>query len=281
MRINIPIKLQKYKDHIKKSSFQIVYNKNFSFLKIASNFKDNTYKELYLCYNPYNTNIVFDINNFKNDKEIYKLYPQIVNVPNNEVFAFMVFSTAKSELDFNSDTLIYNKKNKIKELLKEINQKNKVIDPSIIIEEYKEDINSTMMLDNVDAKTILEVDKYNINKTQYLGDYLNIGDLQEQTTGYKHYVPESGNVKVKLKDISYSKKKYLFTITLINNSISENYFISKIKVNLFDKVSKETVEIKKEINLKKYSQKDMDFSIEENVLKDFSLNDVKVDVVLE
>lgn len=281
MRINIPTKLQKYKEHIKKSSFQIVYNKNFSFLKIASNFKDNTYKELYLCYNPYNTNIVFDINNFKTDKDIYKLYPQIVNVPNNEVFAFMVFSTAKSELEFDLESLIYNKKNKIKDLLSEMNQKNKIIDTKIIIEEYNDNINATMMLDQETEKSVVKIEKYNLNKTQYLGEYLDIDKLQNETIGYKQYLPGNPNVKVKLKNIAFNKKKYLFTLTFINNSISENYFIRKTKVNLFDKINKEVVEVNKKISLKKHSQKDMDFMVDEKLLKDFSLNDVKVDVVLE
>ncbi len=280
MRINIPVKLEKYKEHIKKSSFKIVYRKNFSFLKIGSVFKDDSYKELYLCYNPYNTNITFDINSFKNDIQIYKLYPQIINVPNHEVYAFMVFSTSETDLEFNMDSLIYNKKSNIKNMLNKISEKNHIFDSQLIVEEFTDEVNSTMMLDDNNSILRKGVEKVNIDKTQNIGNAVDVEKLKEETILYSKIEKNKHDIKVKLKNVSYNKKRYHFVITLINNSISENYEIQKIYVNLFDKANKETVEINQKITLRKYSQKDFEFFIREESLQHFNLKDVKVDVEL-
>ncbi|MFV0289117.1 MAG: hypothetical protein ACK5HR_06695 [Mycoplasmatales bacterium] len=279
MRINIPQKLIKYKEHIKTSTFKVIYSQRFSFLKIGSTAKNDTFRELYLCYNPYDVDVKFDINYFKSDKNIYKLYPPNVNVKSGEVFAFMVFSTQKSTLEFDIDILMYNKKNKINNLINEINKKNNIIDLDLVVEEYDEEINSTIILDNLEQEEKSSINNLDIEATQYLGKSIPNFPKEGQVI-YEKYKLTYNDIKVKLEEISYKKNKYIFILNVINTNLNKNYKINGMNLKILDKKLKKLINIKMEIKMKKYSMKQVSFAISENELKNFMISDIKIDVVV-
>ncbi len=279
MRINIPQKISQYKQHIKESSSKIAYSQRFSFVKIGSMYKNETYRELYICYNPYDIQIKFDINHFNKDKNIYKLYPAVISVKPKEIFSFMIFSTEKSELEFDKDTLLHNQKNRINKLLNDLNKQNNLIDLDIIKEDYDPNINATIMIDRSEIeKTEKEtmIDKINVDKTQYLGEILK--SAKKESKVYEDYNPEYEDIKVKLENLSYEKHKYKFDLSFVNINVAKSYQIKGIKIVILDKNLKKIIKINHKIKLKNYTMKKISFDIEEEKLKEFMINDIKIDV---
>ncbi len=276
MRINIPFKLLKYKDHLKDSSYNIAFNTSFTFYKVGVMEKEDTFRELYLCYNPYNTNIKFDINHFSSDKKIYKLYPPVIDVPSKEMFTFMVFSTSKSELEFDKSTLIYNQKSRITSTFKRLTQKHMSNDLEIVKEEFNPNISPTIVLDREKIEKnnkLVKLKNINISKMQVINPKVKL----EKVKDFVDYEKGSRRIQVKLENISYKKDLYIFDLTFYNNEL-EDYLIKGFRIRFFDKNSKKVALINENIEFFTNSKREISITIKENELKGLLIGDAKIDV---
>ncbi len=276
MRINIPFKLLKYKDHLKDSSYNIAFNTSFTFYKVGVMEKEDTFRELYLCYNPYNTNIKFDINHFSSDKKIYKLYPPVIDVPSKEMFTFMVFSTSKSELEFDKSTLIYNQKSRITSTFKRLTQKHMRNDLEIVKEEFNPNISPTIVLDNEQIENLnklVKIKNINVSKMQPIDNNIKL----EKVKKFVAYEKGSRRIHVKLENISYKKDLYVFDLIFYNKE-PEDYLIKGFRVRFFDKNSKKVVLINENIEFFTNSKREISITIKENELKGLLIGDAKIDV---
>ncbi len=276
MRINIPFKLLKYKEHLKNSSYNIAFNTSFTFYKVGVMEKEDTFRELYLCYNPYNTNIKFDINHFSSDKKIYKLYPPIIDVPSKEMFTFMVFSTSKSELEFDKSTLIYNQKSRISSTFKRLTQKHMNNDLEIIKEDFNPNISPTIVLDDQEIekyKDKINVKNINISKAQAIDSKKKLQKIKDFIT----YEKGSRRIQVKLDNITYNKGMYTFDLIFYNKE-EEDYLIKGFKVRFFDKSSKKVAIINEDLKFVTNSKRSISIVIKEKELEGLLIGDAKIDV---
>ncbi len=276
MRINIPYKLLKYKDHLKNSSYNIAFNTSFTFYKVGVMEKEDTFRELYLCYNPYNTNIKFDINHFSSDKKIYKLYPPVVDVPSKEMFTFMVFSTSKSELEFDKSTLIYNQKSRIASTFKRLTQKHMNNDLEIIKEDFNPNISPTIVLDDEKIEKYsnkVKIKSINISKAQAIDPKIKINKVKD----FVAYEKGSRRIQVKLENIAYKKSIYVFDLTFYNKE-QEDYLVKGFRVRFFDKNSKKVVLINEDIEFVSNSKREISITIKEKELEGLLIGDAKIDV---
>ncbi len=276
MRINIPFKLLKYKEHLKNSSYNIAFNTSFTFYKVGVMEKEDTFRELYLCYNPYNTNIKFDINHFSSDKKIYKLYPPIIDVPSKEMFTFMVFSTSKSELEFDKSTLIYNQKSRISSTFKRLTQKHMNNDLEIIKEDFNPNISPTIVLDDQKIekyKDEINVKSINISKAQAIDSKIKLQKIKDFIT----YEKGSRRIQVKLENITYNKGMYTFDLIFYNKE-EEDYLIKGFKVRFFDKSSKKVAIINEDLKFVTNSKRSISIVIKEKELEGLLIGDAKIDV---
>lgn len=272
MRINIPIKLERYKEHIKDCSYKISYASTFSLIKIASSKKENTYKELYIGFNPYNSDISLNINSFSREKDIYKIYPTFVKVHSGEISAFMIFSTSESALSLDESTMLYHQKQEINLFIKKISQKNNIMEEKIIVEDHDLDINSTLLLDDINLEVLENIADLEQDYTQHLNKSNFMAQANESTK-------KEENIKVALKKIISSKKNYKFSILIKNINGNIDYDLDNIKINFYDKESKKTVELNRKIVLKRNSQKEIFFSMQRDVFDSFNLQDLEIKVV--
>lgn len=276
MRINIPVKLLKYKEHLKESSYNIAFNRNFTFHKVGITEKEGTFRELYLCYNPYSTNIKLDINHFSANKKIYKLYPPIIEVPSKEMFTFMVFSTTKSGLEFDESTLIYNQKTRISSSLKRLEEKHLKNNIDIIKEEFNPNVSPTIVIDKEDMeKYNKKIGVKNISVSKLVP--INSDGKLIKVDKYIAYEKGSRRINVKLKNISYKKTNYNFEMLFLNQE-DEDYLIQGFNVRVFDKNLKKEIQIKKEIDFLSKSKREISFSVKEKDLERFLIDDTKIDV---
>ncbi len=276
MRINIPFKLLKYKEHLKDSSYNIAFNTSFTFYKVGVMEKEDTFRELYLCYNPYNTNIKFDINHFSSDKKIYKLYPPVIDVPSKEMFTFMVFSTSKSELEFDKSTLIYNQKSRITSTFKRLTQKHMNNDLEIVKEEFNPNISPTIVLDKDKLgkiNNLVKVKNITISKQQPIDAKVKLKKVKNLIK----YDQGSRRIQVKLENISYKKDLYLFDLTFYNKE-EEDYLVKGFRVRIFDKNSKKVALIKQDLEFYTNSKRQVSLEIKENELEGLLIGDAKIDV---
>lgn len=280
MRINIPKKLERYKDNIKEFSEQIIFSKSISLIRVGGSQKDNHYKEIYLCFNPYSTTIKLDINHFAKDKNIYKMHPQVLNIPSNEVFAFIIFASKGTQLHIDEDYILFHKKQRIAQLINQINSKNQEENLDILIEEYNPEINSTLLLDDINLikNKSTEVSGVDFDKTQHFDDF----DPRKEISDfdYVNSNSENENITVKLDKLEYGNisKKYKIIIEFINKAEEENYEVNGFTINLYDKENKHAYQIDKEIKLKCRSKKKVSFSLDKNIFEEFIIQDLKIKV---
>ncbi len=276
MRINIPFKLLKYKDHLKESSYNIAFNTSFTFYKVGVMEKEDTFRELYLCYNPYNTNIKFDINHFSSDKKIYKLYPPVIDVPSKEMFTFMVFSTSKSELEFDKSTLIYNQKSRIASTFKRLTKKHMSNNLDIIKEEFNPNISPTIVIDKdkIDKyNNLVKVKNINISKMQSIDPNFKLDKVKRYVT----YQKDSRRIQIKLENILYKKDVYIFELLFINKE-GEDYLFKGFSMRFFDKNSKRVAIINNDVELINNSKRSISITIKEKELEGLLVGDAKIDV---
>lgn len=276
MRINIPSKLEKHKELIKKYSERLVHSQKLELICIGGNQKENHYKEIYLCYNPYSTSIKLDINHFNKDKNIYKMYPPSIKIPPKEVFAFLTVSSEKKLLLIDEEYLLFYKKQRINQLINEISSLNKKEDLEIFIEEYNPEINSTLLIDEISNPSNKIIKKLELDKTQHLEDF----DPDKLEEEFKYIRSNPDNINVKLNNLEYNPltKKHKIVIEFINKSETENYEILGFIINLYDKENKHGYQIRKKIKLKHLSKKKVSFSLDKHVFDNFIIQDLKIKV---
>lgn len=298
MRINIPKKLSKHKDYIKEKSEVFVHAKNLSMFKVAESQGNGQYKEVYLIYNPFATSIKLDINHFKSEKDVYKMYPSTISVPAREVYAFIVFSSQPISLDLDVEYLLFRKKQEISASLKNLSNRFIGEELHVIVEEFDVDVNSTMLLDDyipADQKLVnLEVEKTQdlkrlqneirkLRQEKY-GDDLNAGEdtVEPEEMSYDRVVAEKSELESTLKGFTYLKNedRYKLVVQFTNRSLTTNYEIKGFTVALLDKDHKQEFLVEDTVRIKKASRKKAVLFLDGEYVETLNMKDLKVKIIL-
>lgn len=266
MRINIPTKLEKYKEHIKKSSYKIAFSNDIRMMRIGNSDKENNFKQLYICYNPYNVDINLDINHFDMSKYVYKIYPKNITIPAKEISTFLLFTSKNNVVSIDNEVVLHSMKQKIKKILSDIEIKsNQNQDIVITIDDKDYNSDSTMLLD----EQIKENDIENIDLDGKKINSKNVSDLLNKS-----------DIDIELEKISTTDKVYKFDISIKNKSQIDKYNIEKIYLNAYDKNKKEVFNLNSEFNIKPNTSINLSFEIEKEKFKDFIIKDLKIKVFI-
>lgn len=122
MYLQIPVKLERYIEQIKRQTNRFIDEKKLTLLQIGKSKNGDTYKIMMLLYNPYNNPIHITPNLFSSNDAIYKMYPNEFKIGADTVSAFVLFTSKDSKIKINELELLTSIKSDIETILEKYNK---------------------------------------------------------------------------------------------------------------------------------------------------------------
>ncbi len=237
MFLQIPVKLERYINEIKKNAVRFKGASQISLLPIGKTKNGETYKLMFMIYNPYQEAIRITPNFFLSANKIYKMYPSEFELGADTVSAFVLFLTEDVKVHINELELISNIKGEINSLLE--NSK------------YMESETKQVEIHQVLKIDPLEVD---VDHTISL-DAINLNNFEVETVDFK--TSDNEFINTELIKIIKEEKSNALELSVANNCSEYNFKIKGVSLKLDDGEHKLHVTADEALVLKAQSKKNI------------------------
>ncbi len=249
MYLQVPVKLERYIDDIKRQTNKFVDEKKLTLLQIGKSKSGETYKIMMLMYNPYSNPIHITPNLFASDSSIYKMYPNEFKIGADTISAFVLFTTKDVTISINEQELLSSIKSDIENMLLRL-EKNDNDNQIEVHQVFKIDpshfeADQTMVLEHSNLN-IDEIDsvKFTNNDEQYINvEFIQISDNEKNTaieiqvtnTDSKRNIEISG---INLKIADGTRKMHIATnqkmLIKASSSKKMRIYVNKLEFSLIE-----------------------------------------------
>ncbi len=248
MYLQVPVKLERYINEIKRSATRFNGMSQIALLSIGKSKNGETYKQMFMIYNPYQEKIKITPNFFTSSNKVYKMYPSEFELGADTISAFVLFMSEDVNITINENELLSNIRGEITEQL------------------------NLSKFHNIDSE---QVEIHRVHKIEPINvEFDKTMDLKElmttnvSTVNFKNSDREM--MDITLNDIVNTEISSAIEIIINNKSENYNYRIKGINLKIDDGDYKIHVSVEENIVIKALTQKKM--RIDVNKLE-FSLID--------
>ncbi len=233
MFLQVPIKLERYINEIKRNSIRFNGVNQIALLPIGKTKTGETFKQMFMIYNPYQEAIRITPNFFLSSNKIYKMYPSEFELGADTVSAFVLFITEDVKVHINDAELLSNLKGEISTLLENSKHYGSETEQVEIHRVHKFD-----PVDFAEDKTI-SLEQFAVKEIK--------------TENFK--VSDQKFIDTKLSKIITEETRDAIEIIIENKKVDTNFAIKGISLKLFDDEHKIHVTANEAITLKAASKK--------------------------
>ncbi len=234
MYLQVPVKLERYIDEIKRQTNRFVDEKKLTLLQIGKSKSGDTYKVMMLMYNPYSNPIHITPNLFASGDSIYKMYPNEFKIGADTISAFVLFTSKDANISINEQELLTSIKSDIENMLQKFDNRNG---------EEQIEVHHIFKVDPTDFET---------DKTVVLSK--NDIDLAGLET-VKFTNNDDQFIHVGFNDIIENEKSTAIELQITNSDETRNIKISGINLKLTDGIRKMHIASDQEMVIKAASSK--------------------------
>ncbi len=212
MYLQVPVKLERYIDEIKRQTNRFVDEKKLTLLQIGKSKSGETYKVMMLMYNPYSNPIHITPNIFASDDSIYKMYPNEFKIGADTISAFVLFTSKDAHISINEQELLSSIKSDIENILQKFEDSTEEqievhhifkVDPT----DFETDKTVVLTKKEIDTSS-LETVKFTNNDDQFIRVGFNEIIENEKSTAIELQISNSdeernikiGGINLKLSD---------------------------------------------------------------------------------
>ncbi len=216
MYLQIPVKLERYIDEIKRQTNRFVDEKKLTLLQIGKSKSGDSYKMMMLMYNPYSNPIHITPNLFTSENSIYKMYPNEFKIGADTISAFVLFTSKDRKISINEQELLTSIKSDIENLL----------------EQFK-DYNNDQA---IEVHHLFKIDPTDFESDQTV--VLSEGNLSLDNETVKFTNSDDECVRINFNEIIEEETSTAIELQIINSDENRNIQINGINLKLSDGVRK-------------------------------------------
>ncbi len=259
MYLNIPVKLESYVSVIKEQTRFLKDDDKITLLKLGTTKSDDTFKLMYLIYNPFPITMHFDCNSFSPVGKIYKIYPSNLAISPKTAYAFVAFVSNCEEITLNEDVIVKGLRQNISGRVQKLNSN------------FENEFEESRMFE-VDPASV-EVDKtvmLNPKNKSNEDDYI-----------YTKYTPKFEEyVIVSLDSVDTFDNELKLNVKFQNKHEDLNFEMNGFRLKMEDYSSKIIINAKEKFNVKSQTTKIVSVYVNYKEFEKINLENMKIKITI-